>query len=268
MTNPPHTKKHGNPPYRVVVVHGGPGAAGEMAPVARHIATRLGVLEPHQTALSLEAQVSELRDVIVNQGDPPLFLVGFSWGAWLSFLVAAKHPELVKKLILIGSGPFREEYAGGIFQTRLDRMEEDEKMEALALSRFIFEGSAEGDRLVFDRVASLFTKADAYEPMPDDPDLSPQLDLRPDIFQAVWKQAAEWRRSGRLLAQGKLIRCPVVAIHGDFDPHPAEGVRAPLAAVLNDFHFELLEHCGHRPWIERHARDKFYQVLMKELENG
>jgi pimeloyl-ACP methyl ester carboxylesterase len=58
----------------------------------------------------------------------------------------------------------------------------------------------------------------------------------------------------------------VVAIHGDYDPHPAAGVQRPLAAVLADFHFILLPRCGHRPWRERHARDTFYRILEAELQ--
>jgi len=63
----------------------------------------------------------------------------------------------------------------------------------------------------------------------------------------------------------KAIRCPVVAIHGDWDPHPAEGVNDPLTKVLPDFRFVLLEKCGHRPWIERNAAETFYKVLVEEI---
>jgi pimeloyl-ACP methyl ester carboxylesterase len=59
----------------------------------------------------------------------------------------------------------------------------------------------------------------------------------------------------------------VVAIHGDHDPHPAEGVEKPLASVLGCFRFILLQNCGHQPWTERHARDAFYRVLEEELES-
>ena len=81
----------------------------------------------------------------------------------------------------------------------------------------------------------------------------------------MWKDAAELRSSGKLLELGKQIECPVVAIHGDYDPHPTEGVWKPLSAVLNSFRFILLENCGHMPWIERQARDKFYKILKEEL---
>ncbi len=34
------TRRHGAPPFTAAVLHGGPGAAGEMAPVAQELAAR------------------------------------------------------------------------------------------------------------------------------------------------------------------------------------------------------------------------------------
>ncbi|MCX6689200.1 MAG: alpha/beta hydrolase [Methanoregula sp.] len=74
------------------------------------------------------------------------------------------------------------------------------------------------------------------------------------------------RKSGDLLAYGRQITCPVVAIHGDYDPHPEDGIRIPLSRVVRDFRFILLDNCGHTPWIERRARERFYEVLIDEVE--
>ena len=63
---------------------------------------------------------------------------------------------------------------------------------------------------------------------------------------------------------GEKIKCPVVAIHGDYDPHPAEGVKKPLLKVVKNFRFILLKNCGHKPWIEQKAKDEFYIILKKE----
>ena len=89
--------------------------------------------------------------------------------------------------------------------------------------------------------------------------------VRFDVYRSVWSEAESLRSSGRLLELGKRIRCPVVAIHGDYDPHPYQGVKKPLEEILTDFHFILLENCGHTPWIERGARETFFDVLKKEL---
>ena len=56
-----------------------------------------------------------------------------------------------------------------------------------------------------------------------------------------------------------------MAIHGDYDPHPASGVKEPLSRILRDFRFILLDHCGHTPWKEVEAKEKFYRELRAEL---
>jgi pimeloyl-ACP methyl ester carboxylesterase len=255
-------RTYGKAPFNVAVIHGGPGAAGEMAPVARELASSCGVLEPLQTKSSLEGQIEELKTVLEKNGDLPVFLIGFSWGAWLSFIFSANYPTLVKKLILIGSGPFEEKYAERIQKTRLNRLSEEERTEVKSLIETINNPAVEDKSAAFARVGALFSKADAYDPIGQESEV---IDCDFDIFQNVWKEAEELRRSGLLLQLGKHIKCPVVAIHGDCDPHPAEGVQKPLSAILKSFRFVLLKNCGHKPWIERKARDKFYAILKEEL---
>src|SRR3954454_11622430 len=102
QTPPLLARKHGIEPFRVVVVHGGPGAAGEMGPVAQRLARSRGVLEPMQSATTVSGQVDELRRALDSLCVPPAVLFCHSWGAWLSCLVAADYPLLVRKLILIG----------------------------------------------------------------------------------------------------------------------------------------------------------------------
>src|SRR5258706_5398992 len=115
MKNP---RSYGSAPFNPAVIHGGPGAPGYMAPVARELSFEWGVLEPLQTANSLEGQVQELRILLEKNADLPVTLIGSSWGAMLSFILTARYPELVKKLILIGSAVFEARYAGGIQETR------------------------------------------------------------------------------------------------------------------------------------------------------
>jgi len=96
----------------------------------------------------------------------------------------------------------------------------------------------------FIRFGELMDKADSFDPLPHDSETVPGS---PDIYQKVWTEASKMRRSGKLLNLGKMIRCPVVAIHGDYDPHPAVGVQEPLSRVLQDFRFILLEKCATIP---------------------
>ena len=259
MTN---VRKYGKAPYNVAVIHGGPGAPGSMASAARELSRHFGALEPLQSATSVEGQVAELSGVLKEHGSPPFTLIGHSWGAWLSFIFTARHPETVRKLILVGSGPFEERYARGITETRLARLSAVERREASGIMKAMNGKGGDRDAL-FARFGALMSKADAYDPLPgDDPDAEV---FQEDVFESVWKEAAGLRRSGELLKMGALIRCPVIAIHGDCDPHPAAGVEGPLLRVVGDFRFVLLEKCGHEPWKERAAKDRFYDVLMDEL---
>ena len=247
----------------MAVVHGGPGAPGEMAPVARELSTVAGVLEPLQIKDALEGQVVELHDVIEKYSEPPIKLIGFSWGAWLSFIVAARYPEIVKKLVLISSGPFEEHYAAGIDAERFNRLSEEERIEALDIIEIINDTATIDKDKTMARLGRLFAKADAYDPLPHE---NEALGFSYNINHRVWREARELRVSGKLLELGKEIQCPVTAIHGDYDPHLAEGVREPLTRVLKNFKFILLEKCGHEPWIEKFARDKFYKILKNELK--
>lgn len=253
---------YGSEPYKVVVVHGGPGAAGEMAPVAQVLSERLGVLEPLQTEGTVQGQIDELKDIITQNVTQPIILIGYSWGAWLGYMLASMYPSLVKKLILISSGPFESKYVKSIMSTRLSRLSKQDKLEAMKLlGELNNQKSIESKAL--ERFGSLISQADSFDPMPN---VEVGINIQQDIFQSVWQEASNLRQTGELLRFGQNIQCPVVAIHGDYDPHPAIGVQEPLTRVVKDFRFLLLENCGHKPWIERVAKDRFYQILFHEID--
>jgi pimeloyl-ACP methyl ester carboxylesterase len=252
-------RKWGPGPFTVAVIHGGPGAPGEVAPIARELSSVAGVLEPFQTETTLEGQVQELRLVLADNPAGPLTLIGFSWGAFLSWIVAARYPALVKKLILVGSPPFDEQYAAAIASVRMARLEKSERDEARTLLDRLADPALCDKNAVLARFGSLMARADAYDPanVPEE-----GFHCQYDVFQGVWDEAAELRRKQALIRMGKDIRCPVLAIHGDHDPHPAAGVSEPLVKNLPEFRIVILEKCGHRPWIERTASETFYKTLV------
>ena len=255
-------RKYGRAPFRVAVVHGGPGASGEMAPIAKELSLDWSVLEPLQTATSLSKQIKELKATLKNHAELPVTLIGHSWGAWLTCLLAAKHPPLVKKLILVGTSPFEAKYARNIMKTRLDRLDQKGRLKVLAVMEKLDDPDADDKNMLLAELGKLISRTDSYDALPDD---NEPLEYEHRIYQRVRPQAAELRRSGRLLRLARKIKCPVVAIHGDYDPHPPDGVKKPLALVLKNFRFILLEKCGHFPWLERQARDRFYEILKREI---
>jgi pimeloyl-ACP methyl ester carboxylesterase len=257
-------RTYGLSPFTTAVVHGGPGACGELAPVARGLSSACGVLEPVQTKASVHGQVEELKSVLENHGTLPSVLIGHSWGAWLCYILAALHPSLVKKLVLVSSPPFEESYAAEIPKTRRARLDPDQRAEWDAVMKTL-EGPHTRNSAPLENLKILTTKTDAFEPVPDGSEPGDALPFQAGIYERVWKEAAGWRSSGRLLELGRHIACPVTAFHGSYDPHPAEGVRLPLSGVVRNFRFIMLDHCGHRPWAEARAKRKFYKILLNEI---
>lgn len=255
-------RTYGNPPYRVAVIHGGPGAPGEMAPVARELSRARGILEPLQTEPTVEGQFQELSAVLAERGHHPVTAIGHSWGAMLSFILAARNPSLIAKLILVSSGPFEDKYATGIMGTRSSRLTEEDKTTMDAFWGALRNPNTNEKNQIFARLGELVSKADSYDPLPHQSEV---IEYQHDVYASVWGEAKELRSSGDLVALGTRIQCPVVVMHGDRDPHPWQGVEEPLSRVLKDFRFILLEDCGHYPWIERAARDRFYDTLREEL---
>ncbi len=258
-------RKYGTTPYTIAVIHGGPGAAGEMAPVARELSAMCGTLEPLQTVNSIEGQIQELHTILKEHGDIPLTLIGHSWGAWLVFMFAARYPDFVGKLILVGSGPFEEKYALRIMETRISRLNEKEKLEVVNLIKNLNNRDMKNKDEIFAKFGKIMSKSDSFDPLTVHDE---EIVFDASIHQNVWKEAEQLRPSGELLELGKKIQCPVVAIHGDYDPHPAEGIEKPLLQILKNFRFILLKDCGHRPWVERRVKEDFFRILRREISEN
>lgn len=255
-------RQYGPRPYQLVLVHGGPGAAGYLTPIAIELSAFIGVIDAYQTRDKIEGLINELHTLISTHAIKPIVLLGHSWGAWLSLLFASSYPGLVMKTILVASAPFKDHYVPGIMETRMERMNEMERdrfsqqLKLLELPGNDIKGAA------FREIADILKKTDAYDPSVDKYE---QACLDYNLYKSIWQEAEQMRTSGELLNLAGKVRCPVLAIHGDYDPHPADGVKTPLNGIVQDFRFVLLDKCGHEPWTEKHAKNKFYTLLKKEL---
>ncbi len=258
MPCPDHNfRQYGTAPSTVVVLHGGPGGAGEVQPFASALGQRgYNVLEPFQTKSSIDGQIAELRQQIEQYASPPVTLIGWSWGAWLACLLAAQYPDLPRKLMLVGSGPLLPEYASCIRETKAARLSPAIKAELATLA------SWDNDPAQAARFIEINDIADTFE---RDASPAPKVTFDKAIHTTVWAEALAMRECGALLEQVRKVHCPVLAIHGDHDPRPAQGVSEPLAQLLPKARFELLERCGHKPWQEVHAKSAFYRLIESEL---
>lgn len=256
-------KIYGKPPYNTILVHGGPGAAGELEDLALRLSKNFGLIEAYQTKNEIKGLVDELDEIIGSSLKEPVDLIGFSWGAWLACIYTHNYPFKVKKVILISCPPFEEKYVKVIKEKRLERLSKDEiKILDNKLTEIdTFNRKEDADK-AFKVISKIILKADSLEPV-----LSGDSEIYLDysIYKKIWDEAKRIRSSGKLLDIVRDIKARIVVIHGDYDPHPYSGVRIPLESLGKDISFNLIKDCGHYPWREKKAKESFYKVILREL---
>jgi pimeloyl-ACP methyl ester carboxylesterase len=243
----------------VVLLHGGPGAPGSMAPVARALEDRFRLLEPFQRGsaeepLTVARHVEDLHEPVVSScPEAKPALVGSSWGAMLALAYAAEHPDAAAALVLIGCGTFDlrararmrailKERTDDHLRQRLERLEEEIPDPHARLGAMA------------DLIEPLYT----YDPLPERDESEP-IDAR--AHEETWHDMVRLQEEGIYPAAFSAIRSPVLMLHGSYDPHPGRMIRAGLAALMPQLEYREWEQCGHYPWREKAVRGEFFTVL-------
>ena len=190
-------------------------------------------------------------------------MIGHSWGAWLAVLFSTKYPDLISKLILVGTPPFCHEHATDIMDTRFSRMNEEQKSEFKDIINELKEKKENIHENSFKKLGVLYTQTDSYNLLEKYKSAEGNLDY--NVYKSVWPEAEGFRYDGKLVEILKKVTCPVVAIHGSYDPHPIQKVRDVLLKYIDDLCFHELPKCGHYPWKEKFAYKDFYRLLVKYL---
>lgn len=252
-------RKYGQPPYRLVLIHGGPGDRGSLAGLARRLAKRRGVVESIQSKYTVQGLIEELRQQIQDTCTAPVVLIGHSWGAWLAGLFAVSYANWVKKVILIGAGPLVVGYEAELEERRKRNLQGGEREEYEGLLAQIRKGATD---VLVTRLGELAQKADCYGKLIEEAN---SLTVDEKAYPSLWPEAARMRASGELLRHFTNIHAPVVCIQGEADPHPLDGVTQPLAKSPVKLEAYIVKKCGHWPWREE-GQAEFYQALEMYLE--
>lgn len=248
----------------VAVLHAGPGAPRYMAPVARRLGDAFRVLEPLQRGsgpepLTVARHVADLHDVVTSRcGDHRVMLVGHSWGAMLALAYAAEHADRTASVVLIGSGTFTVA-ARERFRAIVDaRTTESLRRRVQDLN---VECSDHDERL--RRRALLTLPLYSYDVGSVDPGFE-GCDAR--AHEETWRDMMRLQEQGVYPDAFRIIRAPIVMLHGAADPHPGEMIRASLEPYLPQLEYVEWEHCGHYPWLEPAVRDEFFRALITWLQ--
>ena len=261
---------YGNQGPYVVLLHGGPGAPGQVAPVARFLSNRFRVLEPLQrlsgdVPLTVARHVKDLHDVLEGPlQEGPVRLVGFSWGAMLALTYAARHPDEIASLVLIGCGTF-DAHAREVCQDSMEkRMDAHDRNRIRRIhARLASEEDPVRRNELFAQFGAIYTRIQSCNPL----HLSTEVLVHDEAgFRQTWNDALFLQERGVQPAEFEAIKARVTMIHGEDDPHPGELIFESLTPFVRDIRYREIQRCGHIPWIEREARDVFYPLLLECLQ--
>jgi len=254
-------RRYGSAGPVVLVLHGGPAAAGEAAPLARGLATRFQVLEPWQRGsggapLTVARHVADLAALIAAlDAAPPPALVGESWGAMLALACAAAHPESCAALVLVCCGTFDPDSRAAIPARLAARIDRQTRCELERLAGLELDPE---ERL--RRRYALLEPLYHVDPLPVEQDpQAPPFDVR--AHRETWADMLREQARGTYPAAFAAIRVPVLMLHGAQDPHPGREIHALLRRYMPQIEYREWARCGHQPWRERHAREEFFEQM-------
>ena len=248
---------YGKAPYKIVLVHGGPGAIGSLKGFAQELnaLSQIGVVEAIQSKYSIEELIDELYRQISDNCNEKVSLIGHSWGAWLVALFAEKYPELIERIILVGSAPLEDKYVAEIGTRRFENLSEEDS----AIFQRLINNQATDEDMA--KIPKVFEKSDNYCLENREMHRADKTDSQ--MHNIIWEEAAKLRTNGKLLSSFKNIKNKIVLIQGETDPHPARGITIPLKENGVECETYILEKCGHSPFMEKYAKEEFYKILLE-----
>jgi pimeloyl-ACP methyl ester carboxylesterase len=260
-----YVREHSEAGPSVIVLHGGPAAAGDAAGLAQGLANTFRVLEPWQRGsgdgtLTVAGHVADLHEMIEQlcPGERPA-LVGHSWGAMLALAYAAEHPDRAGPLALVACGTFDPASRAELDRVFESRLTDELRREVKSLPKRV---RSPNERL--RRKYALLEPLFLFDPIDDgEPDDAPPLDVRAHL--QTWADMTRLQAQGVYPAAFAAIRSAVLMLHGACDPHPGRMIRASLAPYLPQLQYREWDKCGHKPWVERRVREEFFAVLREWL---
>lgn len=243
----------------VVAVHGGPGAPGSIGTLAKEMGQYARVVEPFQRGsgdmpLAVDTHIEDMKNVISQYAvGEKAIVVGHSWGAMLALAFAACYPGLVGKLIIIGCGTFdvksREAYN--------DELERRFGRSVSEVAEEIMSGVGSANEKMA-RLGDVFGRAQSFDAEEEDGE-GAACDMKAQ--KETWADMVRLQADGTYPQKFSEIDCPVIMLHGDYDPHPGKMIHETLARFVPAIEYIEFHRCGHYPWRERHARSEFLQKL-------
>jgi len=260
---------HDGPP--IVLLHGGPGAHHDyLYPQLLALAETHRLITYDQrgggrsrtddpTPITWRTQVADLGALLHEFALAEPVLVGYSWGALLAMLYAVESSTdvtlpAISRLALISPAPISSVWRRQ-FDAELARRQQGPVVQSLR-AELAASGLREADLAAY-RQRSFELSVAGYFADPRRAESLTPFRVTARVQQSVWDSLGDFDLRDALRA----VSMPVLVVHGREDPIPMESAEAAAIALGGDL--EVLEACGHVPYVEQ--PDALFNAMQRFL---
>jgi proline iminopeptidase len=249
--------KRGSGP-RALLLHGGPGLGAEsilglldelMDTVEGVVAQQRG-LEPSVVTgpRDVETHVADEIALLDFLGWDKAWLIGHDWGGHLAMHIAVAHPDRVAGLVLIGTlGAVPDGGSGALVENLVARLtaEERSRLDPLVARQ----GGGDQDPALWGNIMAILWPS-YYHDHSMRPVELPRIEAPLAGEAGTVASIAQHFDDATLVRGLPSYEGPALLIHGDDDPLPSS-VAVETAALIRGARVEIVDRCGHYPWLER-----------------
>jgi pimeloyl-ACP methyl ester carboxylesterase len=258
----------------IILIHGGPSLFGYMKSLGTRLSHKYKIIDyaqkgtyespATQAQLSVQSHIEDLKNIIANNNESPIILIGHSWGANLSLLTVAKYQGIVERVICIGTAPLEQRLGknfGDNIQSRLGQLDR-KRLDEIEI-RFEQANSVEEKNSIMQERLKITAAAYHLDPATELSVPKSRWNFHSFEFSidSIW-DLIEGQKIPALLSK---ITDPVTAFHGDADPIPQEETFNFLESHIKGIRTIKVSQAGHFPWLEITSRDQFFVMLQNEL---
>jgi pimeloyl-[acyl-carrier protein] methyl ester esterase len=193
-----------------------------------------------------------LAEALAEQITAPIDLVGWSMGGIVALALAARHPDKVARLALVGTSPAfatRSDWPHGMAPDVLAEFARSLAADHRAtLSRFLSLQARGGDAA--REVISMLRER-----------MRAQAEPNPEVLAA----GLELLRTVDLRDQVGQVRCPTLVVHGAYDTLCAPDAGAWLAEHLPNGYLAQHDRASHAPFL---SHPDWFVATLKEFLHG
>jgi proline iminopeptidase len=198
------------------------------------------------STINLNAYMDDIEALRKQLHTEKFIVVGNSWGMILGLAYAGTHPDAVRAVVTIGSGPITAEYLGVFSDNQNVRLGPCE-IEVRDFWREPSREAADSDRASFEclRAATVAYFYDRKKAMQMQMELDPK-DYNFRVPPAFLKAEGKYDIRPKL----KTIVAPVLLLQGRQDLAGEANVWEAHSLIKNST-LAFIDKCGHMPWLEQ-----------------